>query len=103
MSEWISVDEEEKPPALTDVQICQCYGEGNRLVQMVGRYIPPYTELACEDSGGWEDYDAERDEYYTPAGWYECQHNWGEFAYIHCSEGPVTHWKHLDPLPEPPK
>ncbi len=99
MNEWISADAEERPPELEDILICQRYGESGRLVQMVGRYIPAHTELASDDCDDWVDYNEETDEYYTPAGWYECQHNWGEFAYINCCEGEVTHWKHLDPLP----
>lgn len=102
MSEWISVNKE-MPPPLKDVQIVQIFeGTGNR-AQMVGRYIPAFTEESLDDTDGWEEYNEDDDTYYTPAGWYEVQNNWGEFAYIHCSEGPVTHWKHLDELPEPPK
>ena len=99
MNSWISVESEERAPALTDVLICQRYATGI-CAQMVGRYIPALTEIAGDDTDGWEDYDEETDEYYTPAGWYECQRNWGEFAYIHCCEGEITHWKHLGPMPE---
>ena len=77
MNEWISADAEERPPELEDILICQRYGESGRLVQMVGRYIPAHTELASDDCDDWVDYNEETDEYYTPAGWYECQHNWG--------------------------
>ena len=44
------------------------------------------------------DYCEEKDEYYTPQGWYELIDNWDDYSHIRADISP-THWQ---PLPNPP-
>lgn len=99
MTDWISV-EDEMPPPMTDVLICQQYAHNGVKVRLVGKWIPSLTEVAGSDVDDWHEYDEGTDEYYVPEGWYENQHNWGEFASIHAPSELITHWM---PLPETPK
>lgn len=59
------------------------------------KYINKFTEESHED---FADYSEEKDEYYTPEGWYEDIDNWDEYSHVKINHIP-THWQ---PLPEPP-
>lgn len=60
-------------------------------------YAERFTiETSSDDDGDWIEYSEEKDEYYLPAGWYEC--NEYEDNHWHVSD-PVTHWM---PLPSAP-
>lgn len=52
-----------------------------------------------DDYAEWCDYDEETDAYYSPAGWYECIDNWGEFSSIMVNEGEPDYWMNLPPPP----
>ncbi|MEA3250176.1 MAG: DUF551 domain-containing protein [Pseudomonadota bacterium] len=99
MSEWISVNDR-MPEPQRDVLICQMYGAAGPKFQVVGKWIKALTEEADPDCDDWHEYDEASDEYYVPEGWYENQHNWGEFASIYMPSESVTHWM---PLPGPPE
>lgn len=93
---WISVNEA-MPPKNTYVLATyqNCYGS-HRLI--VGHYAGAHEVEANGDDECLE-YDESTDRYYLPAGWYEQQENWGDYASIFVHEGEVTHWM---PLPLPP-
>jgi hypothetical protein len=97
VSKWIRADEE-MPPALKDVQIYQRYGLTGAGFQLVGKWIPAFTEEDQAD-GDWFDYDDDGNTW-MPEGWYENQYNWNEYAAIHIPPASVTHWHYLE---EPPQ
>lgn len=96
---WVSV-KDRLPKALQPVLaiVKDQYGESRVLVE----YVPPKTVLAedfvNEESGdGLDEYDEEKDCYWTKEGWFEWQRE-AEIHFLIC--GDVTHWQHL---PNPSK
>ena len=68
--------------------------------RVIAELVAKHTVEASDDCwGDGADYDEATDQYYCPAGWYECVENWDELAYLAVHEGEVTHWM---PLPESP-
>ena len=66
------------------LRVIQCY------------YTRKWITEAWEDPYGFGEYDEEKDEYYIPEWWYECNET-DEINYK--TEWEVTHWQ---PLPLPP-
>lgn len=101
VSQWIPCSERLPEPGVT-VLIHQQTGYKDNTVTVIGRYVSRLTEPHYWGSDGaddWLEYDEEKDEYFCPEGWYENQHNWGEYSSLFISQ-PVTHWM---PLPAAPK
>ena len=68
--------------------------------RVIAELVAKHTVEASDDCwGDGADYDEATDQYYCPAGWYECVENWDELAYLAINEGEVTHWM---PLPAAP-
>ena len=68
--------------------------------RVIAELVAKHTVEASDDYWGYgADYDEATDQYYCPAGWYECVENWDELAYLAIHEGEVTHWM---PLPATP-
>jgi hypothetical protein len=61
-------------------------------------YFAQFQEQT-DDEDNFEYCDTD-DEYYIPAGWYECISNWEEYSSVKINDGVVTHWMNL---PEPSK
>ena len=68
--------------------------------RVIAELVAKHTVEDSDDCwGDGADYDEATDQYYCPAGWYECVENWDELAYLAIHEGEVTHWM---PLPAAP-
>lgn len=65
----------------------------NRIIK--AHYIQKFTEESNED---FAEYSEEKDDYYTPEGWYEDIDNWDDYSHVKLQHSP-THWM---PLPLPP-
>lgn len=61
-----------------------------------GKYVPKFTE---ETSDEFCEYSEEKDEYFTPEGWFEMIDNWPEYSHVALCEGQPSHWM---PLPAAP-
>jgi hypothetical protein len=96
--QWVRADQE-LPEDNTDVLCRMVYDDRNADAYFVGQHIAPFTVLADVDDDSAE-YSEDEDEYYSQAGWYELQHNWGDYRMIRVTEGTVTHWQHLPPEPK---
>jgi hypothetical protein len=51
-------------------------------------------ELGCAE------YDEATDTFYIAQGWYERIDNWGDYSSVAVTEGEVTHWMPLPPVPD---
>ncbi|WP_186166492.1 DUF551 domain-containing protein [Burkholderia gladioli] len=64
------------------------------------QYVAAKTREASGETDELEGvYDEESDTYYWPEGWYECIDNWGDLSHVQVTEGAVTHWMEMPPLP----
>ena len=93
---WVSV-KEGLPEPLRQVLTIVKYEHGTTIV--MAEYVPPKTVLAedfvNEECGeGLDEYDEEKDCYWTKEGWFEWQHE-AEIHYLIC--GDVIYWQ---PLPQ---
>lgn len=70
------------------------YGKHRRIRAM---YAPQFTVESSMEDEECVDYDAEKDNYYLPEGWYE--QNEFEDTHWHV-DASITHWM---PLPDPPE
>lgn len=61
------------------------------------KYVKRFTEESSIESENYE-YSEEKDEYFTPEGWYEIIDNWDEFSHVSINYIP-THWMPLPPEP----
>jgi hypothetical protein len=96
--------------ALTDAAI-ELGSDKSRcnLLNEIKRLLDEDVTLSCmhahdqkvrdDDEDNFEYCDTD-DEYYIPAGWYECILNWEEYSSVKINDGVVTHWMNL---PEPSK
>ena len=67
---------------------------------ILAHYTKRFTE---ENDGEFAEYCEERDNYYTPEGWYEKCDSWdeyGSYKLYDSMERALTHWM---PLPNPPE
>lgn len=91
--QWVDSDQE-MPEDNTDVLCCMVYDYSKVKAYFVGQYITAFTVEADSDNDNAE-YSEEEDEYYCQEGWYELQHNWGDYRMISVTEGVVTQWMNL--------
>ena len=101
-SAWISINEDQPKPKQRVYVVCEIpkYSGGVFRFQTMAEYIPYMTvkesDYMAEEFQGEGDYNEERDEYYTPKGFYEWQSepemNWKVSAKL-------THWMPLMELP----
>ena len=61
------------------------------------QFIPRYTE---ENDNDWAEYCEEKDNYYTPEGWYEICENWDDYSAMKICGAEFIGWQ---PLPKLPK
>lgn len=95
---WISTEDKVPEPGQRVLVAYEPFSPG-KWWTTVATYIPKFTvpevDFMCDESWGEGDYDKERDEYFTPEGWYEsnveAETNW--------KLSPVKFWM---PLPEMP-
>lgn len=91
MTEWQTI--ETAPKAKAVLVYYKNSSDRDRVIK--ARFISKFTEENAEE---WAEYNEEKDEYYTPEGWYEMIDNWDEYESVKMYEIP-THWQFL---PEPP-
>lgn len=99
---WIKIEDSKPKPQQRVYVVCENpkYGGGVVRFQTMAEYIPymtvPEDEYMNEDYHCNGDYNEEKDEYYTPEGFYEWQSepemNWK-------INSKVTHWMPLIELP----
>lgn len=104
--EWIPISPESMPTKLERVEAIvenDKYGGGKIRQITIAEYVPykevPENEYMEDQYQGDGDYDEEKDEYFTPAGFYEMNLCEDTHWKIH---GIVTHYKPLSALPKPP-
>ena len=58
--------------------------ECNKERRIIGKYVAKFTEESTEE---FAEYSEEKDEYYTPEGWYEVIDNWDDYSHVavHCA------------------
>lgn len=97
-ADWINVDER-----LPDGRICLATyrNAAGKLRIIRAKYASQYEVDADEDAidQGNCEYNEADDTYYLKAGWLECVDNWDEYSSMYVTEGEVTHWMPLPPLP----
>lgn len=95
---WISI-EDQKPKARQRVYVT-CLNAKKRY-QTMAEYVPymevPEEDFMADDYWGDGDYSEEKDEFFTPEGFYEYQFEAEEHYKIH---NKVTHWMPLLELPK---
>lgn len=77
-------------------QVLVSYICGKRRMVAHAQYTPRYTEENINSD--CSEYCEEKDNYYTPEGWYEICAAWDDYSSMKMHYEP-THWM---PLPEPP-
>lgn len=93
---WIPI-EEKQPVACKPMLVVFVTRYNQRFVTMA-QYVPPKTILAddflSEEAmgNGFEEYDEEKDCYWTPAGWYEWQYVAEQHYFL---DEKVTHWAEI--------
>ena len=82
----------------TELRVLAAYHDGRMTTTIRALYMPA-KEVLCYGEYDEAVYDAETDQYYYPAGWYEAMEE-GEFAFVGPLSGTVTHWAQLPALPD---
>lgn len=94
--EWIRISVKHPTPCKTVLVVFE-NKHGGRFVTMA-QYVPPKTILSddflSEEAmgNGFEEYDEEKDCYWTPAGWYEWQYVAEQHYFL---DERVTHWAEI--------
>lgn len=95
---WINI-EERKPEKLRRVLVAfkNSYG---KIFITIAEYVPPKEVLAedflSEDCDNFQEYDEEKDCYWTPSGFYEWTHE-GDINYFLSEK--INFWTELPQLP----
>lgn len=101
--EWIDIEKQKPQQQKRVLVICEKpkYRGGTIKLQTIAEYVPsmtiPEEDYMDEQYWGNGDYDEEKDQYFTPEGFYEWQI---EAEMMWRLSDKVTHWM---PLPDPPK
>lgn len=95
---WVSVETKPEPGKDVLLYYKNLHDEGRTVKAF---YVPAFHIEACGEEDDLEcDYDEAADQYYIPAGWYECVDNWDEFSFLLITGATLIAWQ---PLPQPPK
>lgn len=90
-AKWKPIDDDAKSGKPVLVYYLNSY-QKSRVVKAC--WVPKYTEESSEDHA---EYCEEKDNYYSPEGWYELIDNWGDYSSVAICEGEPTHYM---PLPK---